>query len=94
IEQNKKDNTFESAEFIQKLIKTKVFSNRKITKISSVITEKDFYENPFLVMKKIKISYSSLNNFCLSVQKEYPHLLALPERLTMGVEKTLSVCLS
>lgn len=94
IEQNKKDNTFESAEFIQKLIKTKVFSNRKITQISSVITEKDFYENPFLVMKKIKISYSSLNNFCLSVQKEYPHLLALPERLTMGVEKTLSVCLS
>lgn len=94
IEQNKKDNTFESAEFIQKLIKTKVFSNHKITQISSVITEKDFYENPFLVMKKIKISYSSLNNFCLSVQKEYPHLLALPERLTMGVEKTLSVCLS
>lgn len=94
IEQNKKDNTFESAEFIQKLIKTKVFSNRKITQISSVITEKDFYENPFLVMKKIKISYSSLNNFCLSVQKEYPHLLALPERLTMGVEKTLSACLS
>lgn len=94
IEQNKKDNTFESAEFIQKLIKTKVFSNRKITQISSVITEKDFYENPFLVMKKIKISYSSLNNFCLSVQKEYPHLLALPERLTMGVEKTLSICLS
>lgn len=94
IEQNKKDNTFESAEFIQKLIKTKVFSNRKITQISSVITEKDFYENPFLVMKKIKISYSSLNNFCLSVQNEYPQLLTLPERLTMGVEKTLSTCLS
>ena len=94
IEQNKKDNTFESTEFIQKLIKTKAFSNRKITQISSVITEKDFYENPFAVMKKIKISYSSLNNFCLSVQNEYPQLLTLPDRLNLGVEKTLSTCLS